>query len=168
MAKKRVRSYREGVIHPVQSKKDAGEFGPGKKEFLMCPDCTIWYYEKSWHHTLGDFRHLTEDKAVAFKRCPACEMIRSGKFEGEVILKTLPEKRLELYRLIENAARRAFERDPLDRVIRVTFSKKTGRISTTENQLAVAIAKQIQKAFKGELRIKWSRGEDTVRITWFV
>lgn len=159
---------RKGEFSPriSKSKKEEQEFGKGEMDIIMCPECTIFYYYKSWHHNLRNYKHLKDEKRIKFVRCPACEMINNGKYEGQIILRgILPERRVEISRLVHNIASRAFKRDPLDRVVKMKFSPKGGEILTTENQLALSIAKQIKRAFRGDLKINWSHQESVVRIT---
>jgi len=170
----KLQSQIQGKFQPrrPQSKKEEQEFGPGKKDIVICPQCQAFYYYKSWHHHLEEYRHLSEDKRVKFQLCPACQMIKEGKYEGQVILKNVPlEKEEEMIKLVKNFGEEAFRRDPLDRIIKIK-SKKISQnlveieILTTENQLAVRIGKKIKGAFKGDLEIKYSHQEDTARVIW--
>ncbi|HCB36546.1 TPA: hypothetical protein DEP31_03745, partial [Candidatus Azambacteria bacterium] len=62
---RRVRSQK------LAQKETKGEFGGGKKEYIVCSKCGIWYYDKSWHHALEDWKHLEKkDKKINFKTCP--------------------------------------------------------------------------------------------------
>ena len=156
-----------------KSRKEEQEFGPGKKDIIICPKCNAYYFYKSWHHKLEDYRHLSNEKRVKFVLCPACEMIKDGKYEGELILKNVdPNRKEEMLKLIRNIGRKAYDSDPLDRIIEIQkipskFSKINDfRILTTENQLAVRIGKQLKRTFKGELKIKYSHKESTARVIW--
>jgi len=156
-----------------KSKKEEQEFGPGKKDIIICPKCNAYYFYKSWHHKLEDYRHLSDKKRVKFILCPACQMIRDGKYEGQIILKNVPEdKKEEILNLIKNIGKRAYNRDPMDRIIDIREIRgKLAKISnieilTTENQLAVRIGKQLKRTFKGRLEIKYSHEESTTRVIW--
>ena len=77
------------------------------------------------------------------------------------------DKKNEILKLAQNVGERAFKRDPMDRIISIKEKDKETEILTTENQLAVSIAKQIKRAFKGETgkpEISWSHQESTVRV----
>lgn len=155
----------KGRLKIPRQKKDEQEFGPGKIDILMCRECEAVYYYKSWHHRLENYKELSEDKRIKFVFCPACQMIKDKKYEGQVILKNTPQgKKEEILRLVDNVSKRAYQRDPLDRIIGIKSKSKDIEILTTENQLAVSIGKQIKKAFKGNLEIQWSRQESTVRV----
>ena len=80
-------------------------------------------------------------------------MIKNKQYEGEVIIKNVPEKyEVELINLIVSYNERAQKRDPQDRVITVEKYKEGYRFTTTENQLAVRLAKKIQSTF-GKSRV---------------
>ena len=148
-----------------RSKKEEQEFGKGRANILICWQCEIVYYYKSWHHRLENYKGLKEDKRIKFVLCPACRMIKDKQYEGQVILKNAPEdKKEEILNLARHIGERAYQRDPLDRIISIRKRAQDIEILTTENQLAVRIGKQIKGAFKGKLEIQWSHQESTVRV----
>jgi NMD protein affecting ribosome stability and mRNA decay len=148
-----------------KSTKEEAEFGRGKKDILICRECEAFYWHKSWHHDLADYAELSEDKNLRFTICPACRMIKDGRYEGEVIIENMPEqKREEIENLITNFGETAFERDPMDRIISIqTVAKGMLRILTTENQMAQQLAKKIKKTFKGKVSFLHSKRESTLR-----
>jgi uncharacterized membrane protein YdjX (TVP38/TMEM64 family) len=63
-----------------------------------------------------------ENKKIPMKfvACPACAMIRHGLYEGRVTIEHAPDRfRRELENLIKAYCKRAFDRDPLDRLIAI-------------------------------------------------
>jgi NMD protein affecting ribosome stability and mRNA decay len=150
-----------------KSRKEEQEFGSGQIDIVMCKECGAVYYYKSWHHRLEDYPELSEEKRIKFTLCPACQMIKDKMYEGQVILKKVPtDKKEEILNLVKNVGERAYQRDPLDRIIKIQEQNGEVEILTTENQLAVSIGKQVKRAFKGDLEIKWSHQESTVRVIW--
>ena len=149
-----------------RSKKEEGEYGAGKKDFGICEKCNAVYYYKSWKHGFSNYKHLNENKSINFITCPACKMIKDKKFEGKVIFENVPkEYREEILNNIKNTGERAYKRDPMDRVIEVSEPGDNIEVTTTENQLARNIARQIERAHKGaKADIKWSKEESTARI----
>ena len=125
---------------------------------VICEKCDAVYYKKSWHRNLRDYKDLKENLGVKFSLCPACEMIKNRQFEGEIIIKNIPVKiKSDLINLAKTFSKRAFERDPMDRLIDIKETKDGLRITTTENQLAVKLAKKIKETFKkAELKITYS------------
>lgn len=150
--------------HFPKSKKEEAEFGKGKKDIIICPKCESVYFYKSWHHHLKDYPHLSENKELRFVLCPACRMIASKKYEGEVIIENPPSHLKEvLINTIKNVGKIAFERDPQDRIISISPQGSSIRVITTENQLAARIAKKIKKAFKSKIKIQYSKSESIAR-----
>jgi NAD-dependent SIR2 family protein deacetylase len=183
---KKEQSQIQGKFRPrrPKSRKEEQEFGPGKIDVLICPHCRSVYYGKSWKRKLKNLRF----KQIKLELCPACQMIKDKKFEGELILENIPERfKEEIKRLIKNFGKRASLIDPQDRIISVeekkikrpTAQRKRGaksrkefekaidlRILTTENQLAQRLAKKIKETFGGKLKpsISHSHQESTTRI----
>jgi len=146
------------------------EFGPGKREFIFCPNGEAVYYKKSWHHASEFFANPPglRDKRIRFKLCPAHEMQKNKQYEGEIIIKNVSVKfRKDLVRLVENMGTTAMRIDVLDRILDLKFRINELRITTSENQLAQKIAKKVQSSFKNKIRIKILRGKgsDVVRIS---
>ncbi len=150
------------------AKKDEQEFGPGKKEFIICMDCGSCYYDKSWHHAPAEDK-LTEfkkDKIVKFDLCFACKMGKEKRYEGEVVIKISGGmNKQEIINEINNSDKQAREKDPMDRVLWMEDKLDALHVFTSENQLAVKIGKKIHSSMgKGKLEIKYSRGEDVTRV----
>ncbi len=180
----------KGKFHPRRPKprKEEAEFGPGKIDVLVCKKCGAFYWYKSWHHHLSDYPELKQSKRIKFTLCPACQMIKDKKYEGEIILEAVPKDfKEDIKTLAKNYGERATEADLMDRVIsikekrvkRVSVKRKRGatsrkefkdlkdiRILTTENQLAIRLAKKISEIYGGKfsLNISHSHKEDIARI----
>lgn len=135
-----------------------------KSGLIICKNCDAVYYKKFWHRNLRHYKNLKEDLAVKFALCPACEMIKNKQFEGEIIIKNIPIKiKSDLINLAKTFSKRALERDPMHRLIDIKEAKDGLKITTTENQLAVKLAKKIKETFKfaragkeAELKIAYS------------
>lgn len=155
--------YRKKIEH---SKKEEQEYGAGKKDFVVCSDCNAVYYQKSWKHGFSDYKHLNENKQVGFEICPACQMIKDGKYEGSIVLENVSaEHKEEILRNIKNTGGRAYKRDPMDRVISIKENGGNIEVLTTENQLARIIARQVGRAYKNtKVDIEWSKEESVARI----
>lgn len=149
------KQYDNKIILP---RKERHEFPKGKLGLIFCKECEAVYYKKSWHRNLRNYKNLKENLAVKFSLCPACEMIKNKQFEGEIIIKNTPDKILNnLKHLIESFCKKAYERDPMDRLIGIKEIKKDLIITTTENQLAVKLAKKIKETFKKvDVKISYS------------
>ena len=155
-----------------KSRKEEQEYGSGKAGIVLCSDCSSVYWDKSWHHQLGKYKNLTEDKQIRFARCPACQMAKDRQFEGRVLVEHVPaELRGEVEQLIYNVADRAYTRDSQDRILMFRAYKGNGlEVRTSENQLALIIAKQIHRAHKNtNIDIQLSEEESVARVrVWWV
>lgn len=133
----------------------------GKSGIVFCKTCNAVYFKKAWHHNLRYHKSLTEDTAVSFAECPACLAIKNNQFEGRIAISNVPKNITEhLENLVHAFTHRAFQKDPLDRLIAI---KKTGNameITVTENQLAAKLAKKIESVFKKAVKtISYSRSK---------
>lgn len=155
-------------------RREKQEFGAGKKEYAICKTCQSAYYDKSWHESLADYKHLKEKnidkKLIKFILCPACEMIKNKQYEGRIIISDVSEKiKGELINLVKNIGETARSIDPMDRVSKVKETKQNVEIWTTENQLAKKIANKLKATFPNQLgkkQISFSgEGSDVVEIT---
>ncbi|MDX1535412.1 MAG: hypothetical protein R3346_01490 [Candidatus Spechtbacterales bacterium] len=137
----------------------------GKSDILMCPECSAVYYYKSWHHNLREYKELTDDKNVEFKLCPADIMKKHGLFEGLVSIENFPKHlKDEIINQIHNITDHAFNRDPMDRLLELHVTDNRAEVKTSENQLALSVARQVHKAHKNtELSTKLSKGDSVAR-----
>lgn len=84
-------------------------------------------------------------------------MIKNRQFEGKITVENVPVGTYgKLVDLIKSFCRRACEIDPMDRLIEIGKTGKGMAITTTENQLAVKLAKKIRQVFKGDVKISHS------------
>ncbi len=151
---------------PKPKKEEESEMGPGKADIVMCPEGNEVYYYKSWHHNMQNYRELDTEKRVKFELCPVHQMKKDDTFEGLVTIENIPSREQEeIVNLVENVEDRAYKRDPMDRILSMQESEGRLEIKTSENQLAVSIGKQVQRAHKNsEMKIKFSDSESVARI----
>lgn len=155
----------KGSNYDPKSRKEKEDRGKG--DVIICPICASVYWYKSWHHNLEGYKHLTEEKMVKFFLCPACTMVKNKMFEGQVFIEHIPgEIRREIENLIYHIADRAYARDPMDRLLDMRPSKNDGlEIRTSENQLAMSIAKEVASAHKHtKPEVRLSKDESSVRV----
>lgn len=145
------------------------EFGPGKKGLLICKKCGVFYYKKSWHHGAEKFiaRRESKDLPIKFVLCPADQMIKNGVFEGKLVIEEVPAKfKTNLVNLIKAFSKRAFERDPEDRLIAIKEEKNKLVATFTENELAAKLAQKIKEVFKKVIvKINYSKEPSDVNLT---
>jgi hypothetical protein len=147
----------------------------GLKSVAVCPRCQAIYYDKHWHSWNTANRRLPKDLPVSAVLCRACAILTANKgntrdsYSGEVILSGLKEltNRLEIIGLIKNIGKRATRRNPEAQIIKIEDQGDSVRVTTTDNQLAVALGKQVDAAVKGgKLTVVWSREDVPVRVSW--
>jgi len=131
------------------------EFPFGEKGIVSCSGCQSVYYQKSWHHNKNSKFKIQNSK---LRLCPACQMIKNKEFEGQLTISNFPPTlETDLTKLIRNFCQRAYERDPLHRLIDIKDDSGNLMVTTTENQLAVKLAKKIREVFsKNKVQIKIS------------
>lgn len=140
-----------------KSRHEVEEFS-AKKGLVICEKCNIFYYKKSWHHSADKFIAEREDKDLPlnFILCPACRMIKNKQYEGKIVIQNAPEKlKEELINLIKGYCRRAYLKDPLDRLIDIKKEDKNIIVTVTENELANKLGKKIKGTFN-KLNVKTS------------
>jgi hypothetical protein len=141
------------------------------KGMLRCTSCGAVYYDKHWHSPSLVAADVPKSEMVE-AMCDACHGASSASanagWAGEVTLEGVPPaNREDVLSQVRAIAKRALVRDPEERIIRIL--EKAGRIivTTTENQLAVAIGTEVHAAHKGgTLSITWSDDDKPVRVTW--
>jgi hypothetical protein len=147
----------------------------GKEPLIVCSRCGAVYFDEHWHtipNFLKIYKKMLPKKSMAKELCAECKWIVGGKgktgWEGELILENLvPEEKSEIINLVRNVGKRAFLRDPEDQIIKIEDLGRKVRVTTTENQLAVSIGKQVASAFKGgKLEIIWSAEDAPARVKW--
>lgn len=145
----------------------------------LCSHCGAVYFDGHWHTapTLSSILRKSGHPAASEKElCIQCHLAVHGPepkklgFEGEVTLDGLThfEEKGEILRTVRNVGNAAVKRDPMDRIIAIDDRGERVVITTTENQLAVAIGKAVDAAHKGgKLTIVFSReGDLPARVYW--
>jgi len=93
-------------------------------------------------------------------------MIEDNMYEGELIIRNVnPEIKKYIINAIKNKGKKGFKNDSQDRVISVN-DDHDGKMNifTTENQLALKIARKIKKSFNGTMKVIYSKKESVIRI----
>lgn len=135
--------------------------GKAEKGIVVCERCRNVLYKKQWHH--ADDKRVKETMLsrlpVQTKLCPACRMIMNKQWEGEIFIEAVPQPyEAEVLHLAASYGKRAEQQDPQDRIIEITKEKTGYHVKTTEDQLAVKLAKKIHQVFpKTELQISYAQ-----------
>ena len=135
----------------------------------ICQRCHAVYFDKFWQTDPKLYAEFKVHHGAAETFCGECRMIeQKDGYGGEVLLKNIKAAdKLEILQEIKNIGDRAFRRDPEDQIIKIEDKGKSVRVTTTENQLALSIGKQIDRAHKGgKLEIKLSKEDKLIRVDW--
>ena len=130
-------------------------------EPTVCPECKATFTEGRW----------TWEKAPADSNellCPACQRIQDRFPAGYVTIKGefLKEHREEIVALIENHEKKEKADRPLQRIIAIDDTREGLEVTTTDSHLARGIAEALHGAYKGELKLRYSRDENLLRASW--
>lgn len=124
------------------------EFREGVADMTACPDCGNIFHDKKWNHAENVINTKKEKKINKRKVCPACRMVRSKQYEGEIIISGFPESmRQEVINLIKGFGEREEEMDSQNRIVSFSTTRGGYRVTTTDDQMAVRIGKKIRHAF---------------------
>ncbi len=131
--------------------KHAAEEFKGKRDYIFCPKGEAVYYKKSWHHVAKFFVSPPDkrEKDVVFELCPAHQMEKNKQYEGEVVIRDVPEMfKKDLWGLVEGMGEAAMRKDVLHRIFTMKWMKGQLTVTTSENQLASRIGGKIKDTFK--------------------
>jgi hypothetical protein len=136
-------------MSPKNSRKDSEEFGPGKAGIIFCKVCDIVYFNKSWSHNLRNYNFTEKDRKLRFAVCPACAMKKERRYEGEIRIAGMPKVEVQkTITLAEALARKAYEINPLARILKTVYSRELLSIFTSQNQLTQRLAKKMKETNK--------------------
>jgi NMD protein affecting ribosome stability and mRNA decay len=127
----------------------------------VCPECKATFTEGrwTWEPAPADANELL---------CPACQRIQDRFPAGYVTVKGefLKQHRDEIVALIENHEKKEKADRPLQRIIAIDEKRDGIEVTTTDSHLARGIAEALHDAYKGELKLRYSRDENLLRATW--
>lgn len=133
-----------------------------------CKVCGALQVDNKWYAP-GTYDKKVDDKALEPTICPGDEMLQKGDIKGVVRLSGsfIDDHEEEILNLVRNVAREKLERNISARMFDFEPVKGSSiNIETTDTHLAVALGKEVEKAFKGELTIDWLEGASSVRVDW--
>ena len=143
------------------------------KGLLRCTSCGAVYYDKHWHSASLVAAGIPRSE-MADALCQSCHerpVANGGTpsgWGGEVTMEGVAViNRDEVLAQIRNIAKRALARDPEARLLKILEKGGKLYIYTSDNQLAVAMGKEVHASHKGgTLHITWSDEDKPVRVLW--
>jgi len=145
----------------LSSRGDAYESAEKPDGPTRCPVCNASFTGGRW-----SWKVAPEDAHVVM--CPACQRIHDKFPAGYVMIKGqfFAEHRDEIVRLVDNYEQREKAEHPLQRIMAMEDVSGGLQVSTTHTHLARGIAQALQEAYKGDMKLRFSRDENLVRAVW--
>ena len=131
-------------------------------EGTRCPTCKASFHAGRWTWNAAE-------KNALELMCPACHRIADRFPAGCITMKGafVTEHRDEIIKLIETHEKKEKAAKPLQRLMAIE-AKRDGstEVTTTDSLLARGIAEALHEAYKGDLKLRYSRDENLLRATW--
>jgi len=130
-------------------------------EPTTCPRCHALFVNGRW-----TWEEAPKDAHEQV--CPACQRIHDRFPAGYVTIKGefFAEHRDEIVHLIQNHESREKAARPLQRIMAMDDKRDGLEVTTTDSHLARGIAEALHDAYKGDLKVRYSRDENLVRAVW--
>lgn len=127
----------------------------------QCPMCHAVFTGGRWQW--GD-----APDAVHEEVCPACRRVEDRFPAGYVTIKGafMKEHRDEIIALIKAKEKREKAERPLQRIMAIEDKRDVLEVTTTDSHIARGIAEALHDAYKGDLKVRYSRDENLVRAVW--
>ena len=130
-------------------------------EPTVCPNCQAIFEGGRWQW--GEVPEEANEDL-----CPACRRIQDEFPAGYVTIKGefLKEHRDEIVALINAQEKREKAEHPLQRIMSIDDIRDGLQVTTTDSHLARGIGQALHDAYKGDLKLRYSRDENLLRATW--
>lgn len=135
---------------------------------LVCPRCRAISLQKRWFLDDALYDKLRRDPEAQLVRCPGCERVERGIYEGRVVLRGdwIVDHKDEVINLIKNQESEARQTNPFSRIGVIKDQGNQLELYVTTQWLAVRIGKELRKAHKGELQIDHLPQQKFSLVTW--
>jgi NMD protein affecting ribosome stability and mRNA decay len=150
----------------VQSANDEDPYRAASKppEPTVCPKCKASFMDGRW-----TWAKPAANEEAAEMLCPACQRIHDKFPAGYVTIKGefFKQHKDEIIALLHNHEKKEKAERPLQRIMGVD-EKKDGslEVTTTDSHLARGLGEALHDAYKGDLKVRYSRDENLVRAVW--
>jgi hypothetical protein len=126
-----------------------------------CAGCNAAYRRGRW-------TWATAPEGARMAICPACRRTRQRLPAGFVTLRGsfLREHRVEIIERVRACERAEKREHALERIMAIEARSGGLLVTTTDSHLARRIGHALRDAFKGDLRTRYSRAENILRVTW--
>jgi len=134
-----------------------------------CPRCGAVHDGHRWIPEPDEnLRRLLAKQAHEVRLCPGDRRLEKRQVEGIVTLKGsfMRQHLPEIKNLVGRVARDCRRRNVSSRIFETTEEDGVLVIETTDEHLAERMGKEVEKAFKGKLEIKWQEKDTFARVVW--
>ncbi len=134
----------------------------------VCTNCKAIFKDKRWLIDEKLYEELKDLDTVPHIICPGCRKSMEKYAMGYLYISGnfWEIHKDELIKLINNECEKAKGLNPLHQIIDMYEEDNITVIETTTDQLAQRLGRALYKAYKGELKFKWSKGNKLVRVYW--
>jgi RNase P subunit RPR2 len=134
----------------------------------ICSRCHAYLETEHWRYDEQRFRALKERPDILVTLCPGCTRVERRLYEGEVTVRHRWDavSKQELMNLIHNEEARARGTNPSARIALMEDRGDELYILTTTQFLAKRIGKELQKAYRGLLKVSDLPRERFTRVRW--
>jgi len=129
---------------------------------LVCEKCKVVFRN-------GIFEWVEKIPSHAEKMvCPACRRT-DDDFEGGIVLlegEFLSDHKSDIMNIVGNVEKTEKKYRPLERIMKLNDYGNRVEITTTYEHIARRIGEAVQKAYKGDLSLRYGEGEKHIRVSW--
>lgn len=127
----------------------------------VCPACKASFQggKWTWQKAPSDAHQET---------CPACQRIHDQFPAGYVTIKGqfFAEHKDEIVALLKAREEKEKSARPLQRIMAMDEKRDGLEITTTDSHIARTLAQALHDAYKGDLKLRYSRDENLLRAFW--
>ena len=129
---------------------------------VVCPSCKASFSDGKW-----SWQKASADAAE--QTCPACQRIHDKFPAGYITIKGefFDAHRDEIVALMRSREEKEKSQRPLQRIMSME-GKRDGsyEVTTTDSHIARTLAEALHSAYKGDLKLRYSRDENLLRASW--
>ncbi|MGE5707955.1 MAG: hypothetical protein ACM3YO_06455 [Bacteroidota bacterium] len=136
---------------------------------VICPSCHAIYEDKHFKYDEERYQQLAKNPDVLQAVCEGCGRVEKEMFEGHLKLRSplILTHGDEIRNRIYHEEDRARMVNPIARVGLIHQEGDTMEVWTTTGWLAHRIGREIEKAFKGKLRVQKLPRITFTRVMWY-
>lgn len=136
-------------------------------EPVLCERCGAVFAKRVWRRSAASRPPVASLAAVAWRTCPACEQVANEEWMGRLVVRgrLAPEQEDAIGKRLRNVAARAEFTQPERRIVSIGRSGSLLEVLTTSQKLAHRLGHELEKAFGGRTRYKWS-DDGSLEAAW--